>query len=410
VTALFFAPSVQAQASTELDLLRERVDALSGQVDNLAASGAAQADRSVHVGGYAEMHYNAPEEGPAQLDFHRFVVAISKPINDWISFNSEVEIEHSLVEGGKETGELELEQAWLQFQLVPWIGIRAGVILAPVGIINPRHEPPTFYGVERPDFDRVIVPSTWFDHGAGVVGRLGGVSFEAYAISPLDASGFSGAEGIREGRQEANHSDTGSLAFTGMVRYRAAGFALGASFFSGDALTQAVRDCARPSNGEPEEGEGEEGGAGTESCPNTKKVGIGSVPVNLAALDFELQQDIFALRAEMAVGTIGNSGKLNEIYGQDVGSAFNGAYVEPALRVWQSGGQSIGLFVRYEDLNPQAKVAHGKVNDSFNFTKSVGGANYWPHPDVVLKFDVEKRTPKSGAAENGLNLGIGWVF
>jgi hypothetical protein len=408
--ALLLAPCIRAQADTELERLGERVDALSSQVDNLAASGGTQPGRAVHVGGYAEMHYNAPEDGPAELDFHRFVLAVSKPINDWIYFNSEVEIEHGLVEGGKETGELELEQAWLQFQLAPWIGVRAGIVLAPVGIINSRHEPPSFYGVERPDFDRVIVPTTWFDHGAGVVGELGNLSFEAYAISPLDASGFSGAEGIREGRQEANHSDTGSAAFTGMVRYRSAGFALGASFFTGDALTQDVRDCARLSSGESDEGEGEEEGGATESCPNTKKVGIGSVPVNLIALDFEWQQDIFALRAEMAMGTIGNSEKLNEIYGKDVGSAFNGAYVEPSLRVWRSGDQAIGLFVRYEDLNPQAKVAKGKVNDSFNFTKSVGGANYWPSPDVVLKADVERKAPKSGEAENGFNLGIGWVF
>ena len=36
-------------------------------------------------------------------------------------------------------------------------------MLAPVGIINERHEPPSFHGVERPFVDTFIIPTTWFD-------------------------------------------------------------------------------------------------------------------------------------------------------------------------------------------------------------------------------------------------------
>jgi hypothetical protein len=47
--------------------------------------------------------------------------------------------------------------------------LRRGMVLVPVGIINERHEPPTFNGVERTMVDTVIVPTTWRDVGVGAL-------------------------------------------------------------------------------------------------------------------------------------------------------------------------------------------------------------------------------------------------
>ena len=59
--------------------------------------------------------------------------------------------------------------------------VRAGMVLVPVGIVNERHEPPTFNGVERTFVDTVIVPTTWRDVGVGAFGDLGrGFSYRAY--------------------------------------------------------------------------------------------------------------------------------------------------------------------------------------------------------------------------------------
>ena len=73
----------------------------------------------------------------------------------------------------KKRGELELEQAYLDFLVTPALNFRAGMMLVPVGIINERHEPPVFHGVERPFVDTVIVPTTWFEAGAGIHGAFG---------------------------------------------------------------------------------------------------------------------------------------------------------------------------------------------------------------------------------------------
>ena len=103
---------------------------------------------------------------------------------------SELELEHAVV--SPETGgELELEQAYVDFLISRPFNLRAGMVLAPVGVINERHEPPVFHGVERPFVETVIIPTTWFGAGAGVHGELrGGFRYRAYAMETLDASRF----------------------------------------------------------------------------------------------------------------------------------------------------------------------------------------------------------------------------
>ena len=66
-----------------------------------------------------------------------------------IRFVGELELEHAFVEGLEEAGEMELEQAYLDFLLTRGFNMRAGMVLVPVGIINERHEPPVYHGVER---------------------------------------------------------------------------------------------------------------------------------------------------------------------------------------------------------------------------------------------------------------------
>ena len=63
------------------------------------------------------MHLNRPDDAPAILDFHRFVLLFTHRFSDRIRFVGELELEHAFVEGLEEAGELELEQAYLDFLL-----------------------------------------------------------------------------------------------------------------------------------------------------------------------------------------------------------------------------------------------------------------------------------------------------
>ncbi len=96
--------------------------------------------------------------------------------------------------------------------------LRAGVILVPMGIINQWHEPPIFNGVERPQVGRVIIPTTWREGGVGIWGQpTDSIRYELYVMGGLDASGFSGATGLRGGRLKVTQAELNGPAFTGRV-------------------------------------------------------------------------------------------------------------------------------------------------------------------------------------------------
>ena len=193
------------------------------------------AERTTAISGYMDFHFNKHEFQDARLEFHRFVLLITRRFCDRIRFVSELELEHALVEGLEEAGELELEQAYVDFLLSRSFNLRAGMMLVPVGIINERHEPPVYYGVERPFVDTVIVPSTWFEVGAGVHGEVGrGWRYRAFVMSPLNAREFSAEEGLRGGRQKGSDTNIGRPALTGRMEYVGQpGLTIGASFWTG---------------------------------------------------------------------------------------------------------------------------------------------------------------------------------
>src|SRR5688572_15231821 len=131
---------------------------LPGTAAAQAPPPASAPERTTAISGYMDFHFNKREFEDGRLDFHRFVLLITHRFSDRIRFVSELELEHALVEGLEEAGELELEQAYLDFLLSRRFNVRTGMLLMPIGIINERHEPPVYYGVERPFVDTVIIP------------------------------------------------------------------------------------------------------------------------------------------------------------------------------------------------------------------------------------------------------------
>ncbi|MCY4598447.1 MAG: hypothetical protein OXF27_00800 [Acidobacteria bacterium] len=196
---------------------------------------AAATSRTGPISGYMDFHVNDAQRADPVLDFHRFVLLFTHSFSERIRFVSELELEHAVV--SLETGgELELEQAYVDFLISRTFNVRAGMLLAPVGVINERHEPPTFHGVERPFVETVIIPTTWFGAGAGVHGEFrGGFRYRAYAMETLDAARFSAENGLREGRQKGAESNARHVAGTGRLEYVGTpGLVLGASIWSGE--------------------------------------------------------------------------------------------------------------------------------------------------------------------------------
>ena len=60
-----------------------------------------------------------------------------------------------------------MEYAHVTIDFVPQAHLRVGSVLVPVGFLNQTHEPPTFFSVERPQVDTLLIPTTWMEVGAG---------------------------------------------------------------------------------------------------------------------------------------------------------------------------------------------------------------------------------------------------
>lgn len=363
----------------------------------LPAAAAAQApppapapERTTAISGYMDFHFNKREFDDGRLDFHRFVLLITHRFSDRIRFVSELEVEHALVEGLEEAGELEIEQAYVDFLLSRRFNVRAGMMLVPVGIINERHEPPVYYGVERPFVDTVIVPTTWFEVGAGVHGELGrGWRYRAYVMSPLNAREFSAEEGIRNGIQKGSDTNIGRPAVTGRLEYVGiAGLTAGASFWTGRS--------------------------GFEFRPRFE------VPVTLGEADVRYSRDRLELRGQFAQVAISNANLLNDAMGRAVGvdpnvaSALRGFYGEAGYRVISGASYGdVGVFARYENFDTQFKMPKDyRPLKELDQDALVFGVTYWPDPDIALKADYAGVRSKNSTIRepNSFNIGLGWWF
>ena len=150
-------------------------------------------------------------------------------------------MEHATTgEGDEEKGEVSAEFAYLDFK--PWkrVGLRAGLLLLPMGFTNELHEAPVFHGARRPAVETAIIPSTWRENGAGVFGETGPVQWRAYVVAGLSSRGFA-AGGIREGRQGGSNSLAEDVAVAARADYTGiSGLLAGGSLFTGESGQGAI--------------------------------------------------------------------------------------------------------------------------------------------------------------------------
>ena len=96
---------------------------------------------------------------------------------------------------------------------------RAGMVLMPMGFVNRIHEPSFYFGNNRPEVERRIIPSTWREMGVGLFGAISPeLTYTAYVVNGLDATGFS-SDGIREGRGSGSNAKAENFAFVARVDY-----------------------------------------------------------------------------------------------------------------------------------------------------------------------------------------------
>jgi hypothetical protein len=343
------------------------------------------------LGGYGDVHANFTQGSDSdKIDFHRLVLYLGYEFADWIKFHSETELEHAWTDDGY----LLLEQAYVDFLLSGTANIRAGRVLAPVGIINKRHEPTLFNGVERPNFSKYIIPTTWSLDGVGVFGSLApSLHYEAYVVAGLDGDSFS-SSGIRGGRLKGRQS-LNDVAVTGRLDY----------FPWETALAQENQSLRLGVSGLCGGLDNVAGGGG-----NNKGGDIA-----LASADFEYSVCRFDFRGVVAHTRIDGA----QDFGGGVADAMFGWYLEAAYHCWPNQWKTGKLaksdattFVRYEEYDTQYDMPSGMTKDqSKDIDELSFGVNFYPVPNFVVKVDYQIRDNATGNGMSDLfNIGTGWTF
>ncbi len=382
---------------------QDTIDDLSVKMDDLgeASWGAPREESWVDrftLGGYGDVHANFGEgSAPDLFDIHRIIIYLGYDFNDWISFNSETELEHALVED--DNGKVLFEQLFLDFLLSDPVNIRLGRVLMPLGIVNQKHEPPSFNGVERPLFAKNIIPSTWFSDGIGVFGSLTpSVTYEAYVVAGLEGDGFGSSDGIRGGRN-AERPSLHEPAFAGRVDY----FPLA---MREPLYGQVLRLGASTYFG------------GLDNGNKGKNPGVdGDIAVFSA--DFEYTISKFDFRGAIAYEDIDDARGLSAVTGETIADTIFGWYLEGAYHFmpdsWKKGKLARSdavAFVRFDSADTQHDVPSGLTKDpSGDREEWTFGVNFYLLPNLVIKADYQIRDDASSDDLPDLfNLGVGWQF
>jgi hypothetical protein len=317
---------------------------------------------------------------------------------DQILFNTEIEFEHATTEltaTDDEGGSVSVEFATLDFLIQDEVNARAGLVLIPMGFLNEIHEPPFYYGTHRPDVERVIIPSTWREVGAGLFGRIADqVEYKVYAVTSINADGFE-ASGIREGRQQGSEALAEDLAAVARLDWEPIPeLMIGASAFVGETGQDQTIDGVR----------------------------LPDALLTLWEAHTELNTHGLRVRGLFAMNHLRDAGSLTtarlatdpEFTGAIAENTLGG-YGEVGYEILQwiapQSGWTVEPFVRAEYVDTQYDMPSGFTADkSQQFEVYTVGVSAKPIPNVVLKLDYRNRQARTGELGDEVNLGLGVVF
>ena len=357
------------------------------------------------VGGYVDVMYNNLSrqnlDNPSRHSFgqQRLVPFIYADITDHIKFATEIEIERggpNAPQGPSTTtvganvtsvsfgdGSIQVEFAQLDYLINEAINTRAGLLLMPVGKFNLLHDSPLNDLVDRPMVSRIIIPSTWFEAGAGIYGSLypssqSKLDYEVYAVNGMSQTaggitdlGVRSARGSVSRDRDDNKAVVGRVAFSPILGIEVAGSGYHGAF-----------------------------------KPSTATVGTGRI--SIFALDWTLQKGPFEVIGESAWSRISNNGTgpagMQGYYIQG-----NYHFMPELLKKWApshfSDASTFTAVVRWEqvdtDTDDRTKIlTQGNRRELERLTF---GLNFRPIEDTVFKFDWQFNSQKNaqGLALNG---------
>lgn len=385
-----------------VDLLAEELERLRSGEDGrelsdedarargLAPSAAAvyRMNRGLSIAGYGEFLYEnyakTKQNGSVgkgdTFDALRAIVYTGYRFSDKFVLNTEIEIEHAK--------EAYLEFAYVDYAATENFGVRGGLLLVPMGLVNEFHEPTVFMGTERPFTENKIIPSTWRENGAGIYGAWDKVSFRLYAVNGFNGEKFSSG-GLRGGRQKGGKAKAENFAYTGRLDITPTpGVFFGGSFYSGGAA---------------------QGSLGSGKDLGTTIVDVHG-QVQVRGFDFR------GLWANASIDDAVAFNVKNKLTGSNgLAEKMEGGYVMFGYNLLSQtsdiGGPAFTPYVKFERVDTQAKMSSG-------YSRSLSTLNNWrtigfefkPIPNVVVKVDYMKNTNDAKSGLDQFNVALGYGF
>lgn len=349
------------------ETLNERLEALADEMEK-------QQNKShksnVNFGGYGELNYRNLDingEDVRELDFRRWVLFVGYNFNSRMRFHSELEVEHTVVPGSEGNGAVELEQAYLEFDLSDNQQLRTGIQVMPLGIISETHEPTFYYGVERPVIETTIIPTTWFASGLMYRQRFeSGISYDVFiseGIKTDDPTTNANNDpfDIKAGKQKSSFASAFDLATTARIRYT------GIPGLELAAYAQYQPDIDQSAE---------------ESYAESATLLGGHAVYQLNSFTTKVLYAQWSLDGDAAK----SAGKDHQA----------GGYIEVSWKPLEQWG----VFARQNNWSQENGIDPAQTD---------AGVNFWPTQGIVFKADIQLQNDDAGNAD-GFNLGMGYQF
>ena len=387
-----------------------------------AASQVYYRDKGLSIGGYGEVLLKTfvtetqTPSGPVQnnnvFDALRAVLYVGYKFNDKWLINSELEFEHAGTGGG---GSVSVEFLTLDYMPKSWLNFRVGTVLIPMGLINEVHEPITFFGANRPEVERRIIPTTWRENGGGLFGSFFNdrVRYRMYAVNGLDGKDFTAAKGLRGGRQKASRALANNWAFVGRVDVDVInGLILGGSVYTGNSgqnQSNRVEVSKDPVTGDP----------------NYETRGLPSSLTTVYELHGVFQRWGLTVKGLVSQVFIADTAELNYALNKRTTGSNPDAIAKTMLGWYLVGAydilplfmpetsMSLSPYFRYERVDTQNQMAAGIApNRRYQQDVYVAGLQFQPFTQVVLKLDYQHIRPETAPlyVDNKVRFAMGYVF
>ena len=346
------------------------------------------------IGGYVDVMYNVLSrqnlDNPSRNSFgqQRLVPFIYADITDRIKFAAEIELERGGPNAPQGTdGSIQIEFAQLDYLVNEMVNVRGGLLLMPVGKFNLLHDSPLNDLVDRPMVSRIIIPSTWFEAGAGIYGTLypsslSKIDYEVYAVNGMSQTAGAITDlGVRSARGSVSRDRDDSKAVVGRVAFSPMlGIEIAGSGFHGQY---------KPSAG-----------------------AIGSGIIDIFAVDWTLQRGPFELIGEAAWSRISNNNATG-VAGNGIGPAgMFGYYIQGNYHFMPeilkrlapthfSDASTFTATVRWEqvdtDTDNRTNGGGNTLGNRRELDRLTVGLNFRPIEDMVFKVNWQYNTQNDNA-------------